>query len=371
MNQNKFLKVFCFIAFIAFMLTSCWATVESLHLLLPNWPIFIFWTLTIGIFFLASVGSKLIVDSFSPSDFVPNKGWRLIGGCIMLLVFWVLFSLPTNTHTFFYKSVAKEVMQQETVFLKNRMSALIDTIGTKNNLESQKEAFRTKVNAAFERVHFEIMDPNNKGYGPRTEEAIRNLTNILGDNVEFQKPRYINTHKGQLNCSDNLRAQKDKYLNLKLNEMDKQLDREVLKLNKQIDIKENVKRLTKLQNKLLAGADKFINPNNNEFKQAKGDLNFALSILKRNPESILDLVKEGYLTFTKSSEKNSRGLNQNEIQTESIVSKTQKLESVIDVWKDYFSGKYDGRGFIFWIIIAALVDIAGFIFFDITFKRNR
>jgi hypothetical protein len=52
------------------------------------------------------------------------------------------------------------------------------------------------------------------------------------------------------------------------------------------------------------------------------------------------------------------------------VSKTEKMCSVIDVWKDFFAGKYAGRGFAFWIIIAALVDIAGFIFFDITFAKR-
>jgi len=53
------------------------------------------------------------------------------------------------------------------------------------------------------------------------------------------------------------------------------------------------------------------------------------------------------------------------------VSITEKLRSVIEVWKDFFAGRYVGRGFIFWIIIAALVDIAGFIFFDIALKKDE
>ena len=44
--------------------------------------------------------------------------------------------------------------------------------------------------------------------------------------------------------------------------------------------------------------------------------------------------------------------------------------SVIDVWKDYLMGKYEGRGFIFWIVISLLVDVAAFIFFDLAFKKN-
>ena len=53
------------------------------------------------------------------------------------------------------------------------------------------------------------------------------------------------------------------------------------------------------------------------------------------------------------------------------VSKTEKMRSVIEVWKEFFKGKYAGRGFVFWIILAALVDIAGFLFFSLAFKRNE
>lgn len=45
--------------------------------------------------------------------------------------------------------------------------------------------------------------------------------------------------------------------------------------------------------------------------------------------------------------------------------------SVIDVWKDYFAGKFKGRGFLFWIVISILIDVAAFIFFDIAFKKRE
>ena len=44
--------------------------------------------------------------------------------------------------------------------------------------------------------------------------------------------------------------------------------------------------------------------------------------------------------------------------------------SVFDVWKDFLNGEYKGHGFLFWIIISILVDIAAFIFFDIAFKKR-
>ena len=54
-----------------------------------------------------------------------------------------------------------------------------------------------------------------------------------------------------------------------------------------------------------------------------------------------------------------------------IATKTSRILNVIEVWQDYFKGKYKGMGFFYWILIAALVDIAGFIFFDIAFRRTE
>ena len=38
MNDNKFVKIFTVAGFLVFAAVSCWATAESLHLLLPSWP---------------------------------------------------------------------------------------------------------------------------------------------------------------------------------------------------------------------------------------------------------------------------------------------------------------------------------------------
>ncbi|MDR0541715.1 MAG: hypothetical protein LBH19_05825, partial [Dysgonamonadaceae bacterium] len=94
MNQSNFFKYFAIIAFVVLMGVSCWATVESLHLLLPNWPVILFWAVTVIFFVVASLGTKLIVDSFNHRIRVENRIGRLIGGIILLLAFWLCFSLP-------------------------------------------------------------------------------------------------------------------------------------------------------------------------------------------------------------------------------------------------------------------------------------
>ena len=65
MEQNNYWKVFYALAFIAFAAVSCWATQESLHLLMPGWPAIMCWIVTIGFFVIASLGTKMIVDSLN------------------------------------------------------------------------------------------------------------------------------------------------------------------------------------------------------------------------------------------------------------------------------------------------------------------
>ena len=63
MNQNSFQTLFCVGAFIAFAAISCWATADSLHLLLPTIPLIGCWIITDGFFVIASSGSKMIQGS--------------------------------------------------------------------------------------------------------------------------------------------------------------------------------------------------------------------------------------------------------------------------------------------------------------------
>ena len=66
----------------------------------------------------------------------------------------------------------------------------------------------------------------------------------------------------------------------------------------------------------------------------------------------------GFIDFRSEADKNHYLTNDQ-------VTKISRMLSVIDVWKDYFAGRFVGRGFLFWIIVSILVDVAAFIFFDI------
>lgn len=73
-EQNKFLKLLYLVAFVALAGVSCWATAESLHMLLESFPYAFCWVITIAFFIIASFGTKLIVDSLNQNVYVEKRG---------------------------------------------------------------------------------------------------------------------------------------------------------------------------------------------------------------------------------------------------------------------------------------------------------
>lgn len=367
MNQSKFLKIFAFVAFVVLMVISCWATVESLRLSL-SWPLVFIWGLAVIIFVLWSIGTKLIVDSFNQRIRVENRGLRLIGGIILLCV-WIVFGITTNAHTLFYRATVKEVLNTELSFVKGKLSDLNNGGEAKKMIEQEKADFTNKVNVGFEKVHSEIMDSNNSGYGPRAKEAIRNLANILGDGVEFQEPKFVDSHQGRLNCSDNLRKQKDKFLESKLNTVYNTRLENINGGLVETEIENNINTIDEMQKYMKDNSDKSINDKGFQkfLKDAKIVLSSSLNIIRDYSDGFIKyypaakpILDNDYL----GTKKNDDDVKQD------VISKTQRLESVTTVWGNYFKGMYKGRGFLYWILLGCLVDISGFIFFDIALAKR-
>lgn len=133
MGQNNILKIISVFAFIALAAVSCWATQESLHLLLPSWPQAICWIVTVAFFIIASVGTKLIVDSLNQNVYIEKRGMKLLGGILIVLVFWLMFSMPTNTHTFFYRNAIGSIASEDITTTKGYLDQL------KNNTLTEKK----------------------------------------------------------------------------------------------------------------------------------------------------------------------------------------------------------------------------------------
>ena len=101
--------------------------------------------------------------------------------------------------------------------------------------------------------------------------------------------------------------------------------------------------------------------------QNKLDLNNADDI-----KEVCDRLTEGYNAVNKNRDfvKFKNQEDKDAYTAAKPVTKAKRLISVFDVWSDFLSGNFNGHGFIFWILISILVDIAAFIFFDIAFKKS-
>ena len=92
---------------------SCWATAVSLNLTWPSVPIMVCYVIAIGFFFVASVGATMVVKAFVKGKFTKHRSRLLGSGITILLFFWIMVSLPTNSHTFLYQFKIADVLNEE------------------------------------------------------------------------------------------------------------------------------------------------------------------------------------------------------------------------------------------------------------------
>lgn len=350
MNENSYKKVFTFALFLAFAAISCWATAESLHLLLPDWPLAAAWAVTIGFFFIASWGSKMITDSCNQDIYMEHRGMHLLGGIFIVLVFWLLCSMPTNTHTFFYRSHVRERVTNDITATKEYLAQIKDGEVTKNKINARVTEFKNKVEVKMGELEAEIKNEVNPGQGPKAKAILGEFATLL--DVNKIEPL---SNKGKS-------AQ----------------DRE--RLCNAYRTKIYMLRDTKIKNII----SEMTPPNNNHKKAAERDFENLEVIEKAIEDKSIDLndaedIKEvcdklnnGYATIRAYSQyvdfksnEDKQAYTANNPQT-----KVTRLLSVYDVWADFLAGRDGGLHFAFWIFISVLIDIAAFVFFDIAFKKR-
>lgn len=367
MTQNKFAKLFALGAFIAFMLISSWATVESLHLLLPSWPIPIFWVATLGIFFLASWGSKMVVDSFNQNLLIDNKGAHLIGGILMLLIFWIGFSLPTNTHTFFYRSVITDVLASDLTNTKNELEKLDDDNIATEIVTRDAQNYYNEVIALWGNLKAELESPEERGWGPKAEQAavaLETKLSTVGNPVKLQRIKFgSSTLAESRKIVNTLEPIVEELIEANIESRYMIRLYNVVQHKNKIDIKKNLYAINKIQDKI-----------NNNPSAAHNEPTAGTNLVLTNSYRLISNYNDAVANEFGADKGNAdkiKAMQETAAAYKGNVTRTARLRSVIDVWKDYFSGKYDGQGFLFWVLLAVLVDIAGFFFYYLAFKRDE
>lgn len=351
MRQNNYLKLVWAVAFVAFAGVSCWATAESLHLLLSSWPLVLCWIVTIGFFIIASLGTKMIVDSLNQNIYIENKGFHLFGGIIIVLIFWLICSLPTNTHTFFYRTVINDKVNTDISTTRGYLSQIKNNTNNKTQATIKVNELKNNVDVLLGELEAEIKNEVNPGFGPKSKEILRKFAGLLGvDKVEPLSYKGTSKQDRERLCD----AYRTKIYILAENRANN-IMAHILTPNQ-----DNIKDV-KRDDENLALVKRYINDKTLNLNDAEdiGDvcdkLNTAYNTVKKNSDFVNFSSKEDEANYTANNP----------------ITKVKRMISVFDVWEDFFAGEYAGHGFAFWIIISILVDVAAFIFFNLAFKKNE
>lgn len=194
MNDNAFVKIFTLLGFLAFAAVSCWATAESLHLLLPSWPSVFCWAITIGFFFIASWGTKMIADSLNQNIYMEKRGVALVGGIVIVLVFWLMCSMPTNTHTFFFRNLVDEKVTSDLSITQGYLAQIKDGTVTEAKINARVTEFKNKVEVKMGELEAEIKNEAIPGFGEKAKSILNEFATML-DVARIEPLHYSGTTK--------------------------------------------------------------------------------------------------------------------------------------------------------------------------------
>ncbi len=366
MENKGYLKFVWLFGYVAFAAVSCWATQESLHMLLSSWPAVMCWVVTVGFFVIASLGTKMIVDSFNRNIYVENRVGKLVGGIVIVLVFWLICSMPTNTHTFFYRNIIDGVVTSDITTTRDYLGQIENNTKNKDQAERKVNEFKNKVDLKLGELEAEIKNEANPGFGPKSEEILRDFASLL-DVPKMEPLTYKSTSKQQREILCDAYRSKiymlrdDRIRNIRTDVMSpspktiaeaKTADENLKEVEEYIENGKQVKK-----NKKLKGTMPYIDLNNAEDinGQVCAKLNTGYNIIK------MDTI---FVNFASEADRAK-------YTADNPVTKVKRLLSVFDVWRDYLKHEYKDNSFIFWILVSILVDIAAFVFFDMAFRKTE
>lgn len=351
--MNK--KLLWFIGFVVVAAVSCWATASSFHLMMPSMPIIAVWAITIVFFCLASYAVKLIMDAIDPDYFVNNPKAQMWGGIVLLVFTWIIVSLPTNAHTFFYKLKIGDVVTGDLKTTKQYSEQLMNRMVTDSAyFELEKEVL-----AEYGAFQNEVMgNEKNHDYSGRPgidQHAIDRIVNVniaLGSGYTVPLPPLMKGSDPRLTDVCNLwKGYVDNSL-AKLKQDKYQAPEEAVR-TAQKDVQNIIAMEDTVHNLILTSR---ISKSEAEplIKECEGVLVVAYSNIKNNKD---------YVAFDQDTKDESL------YTAEVLETKTTRFLNPYSVAADFFSGKIP-FAFIFWLILSILIDVSGFIFFYKATKKD-
>jgi hypothetical protein len=321
-------------------------------MLLPTWPLYAVYVVTIGFFAIASLGTKMIVDSLNQNIYLEKKGLRLIGGIFIILVFWLVCSMPTNTHTFFYHSVANGIAKEDIQTTTGYLNQLINDTQIENQIKAKQTELDNKVKAKLTDLETEIKNEAQPGFGPKSKEILHQFAELL-DVPRVEQLTYNSTSEQKRQILVDMYRTKI----YALADTKKQSIRNSMEAANKVEYQKAAKN--------AATNIELIAEQMNNDPSALNDIVFAHELDNRLLTGYATIkTYKNFVSFDPKSD-------EERYTAQHPITRIKRLMSVFDVWKDTLNGVYKGHGFIFWILISILVDIAAFIFFDLAFKKEE
>lgn len=352
MKKLDFKRILCGLFFLALAGFSCFWTAESLFIWQPSLTRPGAWLIAIAFYVVASLCFSKMLTAFDKHAVFYGKfggrGGQLTIGLLGVIIFWLMVSLPTNTHTLLYRASIRPII---TTDLNRTMGYLKDL--KDNNIEIKKindkyNAKKEAVDALILRLIAEIDNPSAVGIGHRFETVLVELDRTLFDgqtgNRKIQRVANVGSTRTQwLTAINYYQKQAQEQLVNYRSICDKEIEQIRRTMNS-----EQLNNLIQNQQIALTDIENMHDVNYDIISAAEKDLEMSYAFIKANSKYIV-LKPEDVDRYTR----------------EGVLPETEEMKSVPDVWKDYLTtNKYDGHGFIWWVIVALLVDLSAFVFFD-------
>lgn len=347
--MGKYKVIGCGLAFLILAAISCWATEKSLHMLLPaNWPEILVWGMTVAFFIVASIGTKLIADSLVSRDYVSHRLLKLWGGIALVVCFWLVMSMPTNTHTFYFNDNIAATLSEDIKTTQKYLDRLVVHGSRSSEPVLDEEGKRMKDAVEEQRTHIVAQfngqePPYKRGNGKEIGKHLHIINTILNSSIQqslpynSQDPAILNGYHMQINRA-----------------LSHALETHTVSAGTASAAKQQIDRLKALEDSINSGmATRSLSEG--EIRQCEKEIREGYNLIKNN---------RVFIQF-------DPGTDDEEVYTRpNGATRTGRLFSVTEVFfVDFLHGRLPAS-FWFYVMLSVLVDVAAFIFFDIMLSKS-
>lgn len=281
---------------------------------------------------------------------MEKRGASLIGGVFIVIVFWLLCSMPTNTHTFFFRNLVDGQVTNDLAATQGYLAQIKDGTVTNAKINARITEFKNKVEIKMGELEAEIKNEAKPGFGDKAKAILSEFATML-DVAKIEPLAYNGASKQEREKLCNAyRAKIFALRDVKIRNI----------ISEMTPANENYKKVAETDWKNLELIKNGIE---------SGDVILTDA---EDIEMVCNKLNTGYSTIKMNNQfVDFKSVEDKEIYTaDNPQTKVSRLLSVYDVWVDFLSGKQGGLAFVFWILISILIDVAAFIFFDIAFKKE-